>query len=204
MPNLVKRQPLDVYAHLNDVANQAAILLNIDEAILTDWFNRQVGWWMAHARKLSAAKPSPLNAARLAHATETIALLRKRGHVLACRRHGVQGIDGEDWDAARPEGTDPRPITELYIALANRGIFDLPEGGDYGEWERDCETCLQGVLRGGRVDTPPEPATLSESPPVKPQGTLRCSHCRAMTDAVARGLTDALCASCFKAWRPRR
>lgn len=200
---------LDVYAHLNDITTQAAILLNIDDAILTDWFNRQCGWWMTHAKKLAAAKQTPEIAARLAHATETIALLRKRQHVLVCRKHGVQGVQPDEWSATIPADPDymgdkATALASFYVALANRGIFDLPEDGNYGEWERDCELCLRSVFKGvsetARPTTPDQPVTRSESAPVRPQRHSGCEGCGIEMSAVADG---SLCGYCKRERRLR-
>lgn len=180
-------KPINHYAELNAIANHAAILLNIDDALLTEWFNRQFAHWQAHAAKVHGALSQRWAAMRgrsfpvedptwlkfyelemrFQHAmgrpgtpemaryfppvgAGTIPLLRERGHVLVCRQHGIEGVEPEEWESL-PLRIDVAPAAftmgQLYKALAHRGIFDLPESGDYGQWERDCEKCARDLIK---------------------------------------------------------
>jgi len=153
MPNLQYRaKPVVIEVYLNEVANQAAVLLHVEDDLLTGWFRRQVGWWGNHINKLAAVmaehqkRPVSLAGlevdARLTHAKETVALLRERQHLLCCSKHGVQGVEAGEWEELMPG----KPLEELYVAMANRGIFE--EGnGNWTTWERSCERCLKDVLR---------------------------------------------------------
>ena len=79
----------------------------------------------------------------------TIPLLRERGHVLVCPRHGIEGVEPDEWPPIWDNTLEEKavPLPDLYRALAHRGIFDLPESGDYGQWERDCEKCCRDLIK---------------------------------------------------------
>lgn len=133
---------VDVYAYMNEVANQAAVLLNVEDELLADWFNRQLAWWNDHARKIQARIPMAKGfqkaeyEERFQNALDTIRLLRARQHILVCPKHGVQGVPAEEW-----------PVLD-YQAMANRGIFDIPEDtGDWTTWQRDCEACQKDTIK---------------------------------------------------------
>lgn len=143
---------IDVYAYMNEVANQAAVLLNVEDELLTDWFNRQLAWWNEHARKLQARIPMAKGfqkaeyEERFQNALDTIRLLRTRQHVLVCPEHGVQGVKAEEWWVIIPD--DGTGIRTGYRAMANRGIFDIPEDtGDWTTWQRDCEACQKDTIK---------------------------------------------------------
>ena len=178
---------MTIEVNLNDVANQAAVLLGVPDELLADWFARQHQWWVAHIQKLQAARPTPLTKVRIEHAKETIRLLRERQHILVCVEHGVQGVKLEDWWELCGNAGDAN-----FIAMANRGIFDMEEPGDYETWKRPCEVCMQdelraraaGVSEAPRVIPPPKPVTRSESPPVKPRSTSQCPECGLMMSVV--------------------
>jgi hypothetical protein len=155
---------VDVYAYMNEVANQAAVLLNVEDEVLQDMFNRQLEWWNGHARSLQARIPmaTGLKKAeyeeRFARALVAIKLLRARQHILVCPKHGVEGTSLGEWvrlvTGAEPVDVDAfigenrAGLLPLYQAMANRGIFDIPEEtGDWTTWQRDCEACQKDTIK---------------------------------------------------------
>lgn len=200
---------MTIEVNLNDVANQAAVLLGVPDELLAEWFTRQHEWWVAHLQKLSAARPTPLTKVRIEHAKDTIRLLRERQHILVCPEHGVQGVRQEEW-AAFDGDSGALPNKDMYEAMANRGIFDMEEPGDYETWKRPCETCLQDELRARAAGvseapaptTPERPVMPQKSAPVKPQGNPLCPGCGLrMSGMVEPGTT---CGYCKAAERNKR
>lgn len=199
---------MTIEVNLNDVANQAAVLLGVPDELLGDWFARQHQWWVSHIQKLQAARPTPLTKVRIEHAKSTIKLLRERQHILVCVEHGVQGVAAEEWWTIIPD--DGTGIRTGYRAMANRGVFDMEEAGDYEAWKRPCEVCLQDELRSraGGVSvvetptTPVRPVTRSESAPVKPRSTSQCPECGLMMSVLAQ--PGEKCGYCKAAERNKR
>jgi hypothetical protein len=200
---------MTIEVNLNDVANQAAVLLGVPDELLADWFARQHQWWVNHIQKLQAARPTPLTKVRIEYAKATIKLLRERQHVLVCVEHGVQGVETADW-AAFDGDSGALPNKDMYLAMANRGIFDMEEAGDYETWKRPCEVCLQDELRARAgsvsvapsVNTPVRPVTRSESAPVKPRSTSQCPECGLMMSVLAQ--PGERCGYCKAAERNKR
>lgn len=205
---------MTIEVNLNDVANQAAVLLGVPDGLLADWFARQHQWWVNHIQKLQAARPTPLTKVRIEHAKSTIKLLRERQHVLVCVEHGVQGVGAEEWvKLSTPEftiETGGAALRRGHQAMANRGIFDMEEPGDYETWKRPCEVCMQDELRGRagsvsvapRADTPVRPVTRSESAPVRPRSTSQCPECGLMMSVLAQ--PGERCGYCKAAERNKR
>jgi len=199
---------MTIEVNLNDVANQAAVLLGVPDELLADWFARQHQWWVAHIQKLQAARPTPLTKVRIEHAKDTIRLLRERQHILVCPEHGVQGVAPEEWFELYPG--DALDRKNAYEAMANRGIFDMEEPGDYETWKRPCEVCLQDELRARAAGvseapstiTPAKPVMAQKTAPVKPQDNPLCPGCGLrMSGMVEPGTT---CGYCKAAERNKR
>lgn len=55
-------------------------------------------------------------------------------------------MKAEEWWVIIPD--DGTGIRTGYRAMANRGIFDIPEDtGDWTTWQRDCEACQKDTIK---------------------------------------------------------
>ena len=138
-----------LYRQLNALSNRNAWVLAIPEEQLKEWFIAQCGWWGRHIQKLDTALtargerwdvPTAELSIRLGNAKDTLALLRDRQHVMACRQHGIQGVEDETLTEFFGVGVD---LAGFYAAMADFGVYD----GTITGWERDCERCQQGVIK---------------------------------------------------------
>jgi len=138
-----------LYRQLNALSNQNAWVLAIPDEQLHEWWVAQVAWWGQHIQKLDRAIATTgaqrtLAAVelrlRLAHAKETLVLLKRTQHILVCREHGIQGVDLGETPSPTNEPMEDRTF---FRALSDYGVYD----GSITGWERACERCLAPIFK---------------------------------------------------------